>query len=135
MKRRIIIAVGIAWISLWILFLGRELLYKGTFKTYRELSSRSLDAKRSYVTGDRFYEFLMFCRERLPAGSSYRWEGVLYGSIEQRRALYYLYPCLEKEKPEYLLVYNGPGQPAGAGGVFAKLDETRCIIKMRPPES
>src|SRR3989338_2984090 len=108
MKRTILtIAFGI-WVSLWVLFIARELFQKGYFYDYKALLPRSLEGKRSYVTGDRFYEFLTFCKRGLPPGSSFRLVGVKEDSVDRRRAAYYLYPLVEKDEAEFLLVYDFP---------------------------
>jgi hypothetical protein len=103
MKNKILTAILIAWVVIWISFTARELFAKGGLNDYRRLLSRSLEGKRSYVTGDRFYEFLVFCNEHLPNGASYELAGIEEGSHDQRRAAYYLYPHMKKKDAEYLL--------------------------------
>src|SRR3989338_10061005 len=98
------ITLGI-WLILWVSFITRELFRKGYFYDYKALIFRSLEGKRSYVTGDRFYEFLTFCNERLPPLANYGWVGVEPESVDMRRAAYYLYPHLEKKDyPDFILV-------------------------------
>ena len=105
-KNRIFIAVLAAWMIIWISFTAREIFAKGGLKDYRELLSRTLEGKHAYVTGDRFYGFLVFCNERLPAGACYKLAGTKEGSLDQRRATYYLYPHMEKEGAEYQIDAN-----------------------------
>lgn len=96
------IAFGV-WVILWAWFLVRELFVKDNLDIYRALLQRSLEGKRSYVTGDRLYEFLMSCRNRMPEGSTYKIVGLEEGSLDRRRAAYYLYPDLESNEPAYIL--------------------------------
>lgn len=129
MKRTLFgIAFGI-WVTLWVLFIARELFRKGYFYDYKVLSSRSLEGKRSYVTGDRLYEFLMFSKERLPHGSSFGLVGVKEDSIDRKRAGYYLYPHLEQDKPEFLLVYDTLAAMRAGYARFAGLDSDRYILR------
>ena len=103
LKNILFIAFFTAWVIIWISFNAREIFAKGGLNDYRNLLSRTLDGKRSYVTGDRFYAFLVSCNERLPDGAEYELAGVEEGSHDRRRAVYYLYPHMEKKDAEYLL--------------------------------
>lgn len=131
MKYKILKTAFLAWVILWIFFTGRELFIKGCFIDYKELSHRPLDGKRSYVTGDRFYEFLTFCNKTLPQGSGYGIIGIKEGSIDIRRAVYYLYPNLNQEDPGYILVYDEPAVRVNGYDLYRKLDDTRYILKKR----
>ena len=132
MKEKIFRIIILIWIMLWLVFTARELFWKNNLNDYKVLISRSLDGKRSYVTGDRLYEFITFCSSRLPAGATYNFAGIKEGSIEQRRAVYYLYPHIQNNDPEFLLVFD-------AGGIlhkdrylpYEKLDEQRYILKRK----
>jgi hypothetical protein len=128
-KNKIFTAFLAAWVIIWISFNAREIFVKGGLDDYRNLLSRTFEGKRSYVTGDRFYEFLVFCNERLPAGASYEMAGIEDQSHDRRRASYYLYPHMEKKGAEYLLVYGLPDAPKGGYGIFAGLDRDRYILK------
>ncbi|MCX5686367.1 MAG: hypothetical protein NTW09_02745 [Candidatus Omnitrophica bacterium] len=103
MKNNIFKIAFAVWVVLWAWFLVRELFVKDNIDTYRALLQRSLEGKRSYVTGDKLYEFLMFCKGKMPDHSSYKIVGLEDGSIEKRRAVYYLYPHLESNEPAYIL--------------------------------
>lgn len=102
-KNKIFIAVLAAWVIIWASFTAREIFAKGGLRDYRELLSRTLEGKRAYVTGDRFYEFLASCNERLPAGAEYELIGVDRVSHYYHRAAYYLYPHMEKRGAEYII--------------------------------
>jgi len=120
------------WLVLWANFILRDLFRKGDINDYKALLSRdSLEAKHSYVTGDVFYEFVKFCRDSLPPGSSYELIGMEKGSLTRRQAAYYLYPNLEEEGvSDFMLVYKAsrPG-PAGDYELFRSLDNERYILK------
>ena len=130
MRYKILKIAFIIWLALWVFFTARELFLKnGHFYDYKELLSRSLDGKRSYVTGDEFYKFLVFCNEKLPRGSIYEWVGIEEGDLAKRRAAYYLYPHLEKKDAEFILIYDKPGFGKDGYKPFAALDERRYLIK------
>lgn len=132
MKYRILKLILAIWIMLWLAFTIRGLIKKGNFYDYKILLSRPLEGKRSYVTGDRFYTFLLFCNKNLPRGAGYGWIGIEEGSLDKRRAAYYLYPHLEKtDGAEFILVYDKPNMIIGGYEIFAKLDEARYILKKK----
>ncbi len=122
------IAVGV-WVILWAWFLIRELFVKDNIDTYGALLQRSLEGKRSYVTGDRLYEFLTFCGNKMPEGSSYKIAGLEDGSLDKRRAAYYLYPDLEGNDPAYILVYDHPSAVYKGYDLLTRLDAQRYILK------
>ena len=121
---RTILKIAFAvWVVLWIIFVARELFIKDNLRDYEALATRTLEEKHAYVTGDRLYGFLKFCKENLPQNAAYRLDGVEDGSIERRRAVYYLYPLLESSEPDFVLVYGSPAAEkngylavAGMGG-------------------
>ncbi len=121
------------WIALWASFIMRELFRKGYFHDYKALLSRGLEGKQSYVTGDRFYEFLTFCNANLPKGATFNFVGVEEGSIDIRRAVYYLYPRLENADPEFILVYDASDARKAGYERYLKLDDRRYILKKRRP--
>lgn len=103
MKNNIFKIALLVWIVLWAWFIVRELFVKDGIETYKALLDRDLEGKRSYITGDRLYEFLNFCKKNMPEGSSYKMVGLEDGSIDKRRAVYYLYPDLESNEAGYVL--------------------------------
>ena len=119
----------LVWVALWIWFVVRDLFLKDNINSYRILFARPLEGKHSYVTGDRLYEFLAFSAAHLPPGFSYNFAGLEPDSIESRRAVYYLYPGLEKEGPDYILVYDRPGFKKEGYDLMIKLDGSRYILK------
>jgi hypothetical protein len=134
MKSKYLGAVFISWVVLWSFLLVRGIFIKDNVRRYRELLSRSVEGKRSYVTGDDLYEFLSFCGKNIPTGASYRMAGPDDESIERRRAAYYLYPHLEKADPDFILVYNDPqakGAAAGGYDLFVSLDDNRYVMKKK----
>lgn len=131
MRNNILKLLFAAWVIIWIFFDMREIFIKNNLRDYKVLVSRSLDGKRSYVTGDRFYEFLTFCNDRLPRGSGYMWVKTDKEDLDRRRATYYLYPNMEREDAPFILVYNEPGLTKSGYTIFAKLDESRYILIKR----
>ena len=137
MMKNVFKLIFAAWIIIWALFTVRELVKSRTqdsLKDYRVLLSRLSEGKRSYVTGDKFYEFIVFCNKNLTKGASYKWLGVEDLTIEERRATYYLYPHIKKKDgTDFILVYlaNEPPSVFMEYKLFAKLDDSRYILKKR----
>ena len=132
MTRAILKIAFLVWVILWGLFFVRGIVAKKVYRDYAILLSRPLDGKRSFVTGDRFYEFLTFCKKNMPEGSTYilaiakedfDW------SIYKRRANYYLYPDTENDAGKFILVYDDTAAGRPGYGIFAKLDDKRYILK------
>lgn len=131
MRYRILKMLFAAWAAIWLYFIVRELFIKDNIAGYRALLGRSLEEKRSYVTGDALYSFINFCKANLPKGATYRIEGMEPGSIEMRRAVYYLYPLLEKSDPDYILEYAGAAS-ARPGYSLVLVSDGGCIMKKAP---
>jgi len=130
--RNIFLKIALAvWIALWPFLIIRELA-KGGFSEYLKLLPiRTLDERRSFVAGGRFYEFLVFCGKNLPKDASYGLAGFDEGSLEEIRAVYYLYPHLKQGTPDFMLVYNIPVFKADGYQDFIRLDKTRYILKRK----
>lgn len=129
MKNKIFKLVFTAWVMIWIFLLIRETFVKGSMREYDALLHRSLEEKRAYVAGDRLYEFLTFCNANLPEGAKYMFLGLEKDSHDKRRVSYYLYPHLEAEEAEFLLVFNEPILSRDGYEIISKLDDTRYILK------
>ena len=125
----VLIAALIAWVVLWVSFTLRELFVKSNARDYAALFRRSLEGKHAYVTGEDLYRFIAFCRERVPAGSTYKMIGLEDGSIEKPRATYYAYPLIERDDPEYILAFKTAGLPRDGYVLYARFDDMSCILK------
>lgn len=106
MKAKLLKIIFAIWVILWMLFISREIVLKGGLREYKALWPMSLEEKHSYMAGERLYDFILSCKDTLPAGARYQLEGVAAGSIEKVRAAYYLYPLIESDKPDYVLVFG-----------------------------
>ena len=95
--------IFIVWIALWIGFLARELFVKNNIRDYKTLLTRTLEGKHAYVTGDRLYEFLTYCKTQMPERSAYNIIGMDEGALESRRAVYYLYPNVSSTDPNFII--------------------------------
>ncbi|MBN1527205.1 MAG: hypothetical protein JW919_06465 [Candidatus Omnitrophica bacterium] len=129
--KRIFAAFFAAWVVLWLMFAGRELFVKGAARDYAELLPRPLESKRAHVTGERLYKFLAFAREVMPEGASYELVGLEEGSLDKRRAAYYLYPRVEKDKGDFILVYNKDAALRGKYDEIGNIDASRHILKKK----
>jgi hypothetical protein len=129
MKKNILKILFLIWVIMWASFTVRELVGKGQLKEYKTLAKLSLEGKYAHITGKELYELIALANNTLPEGSSYKLIGLEEGSIEKRRAAYYLYPAIEKEDAGYILIYNTPGFSAEGYDEFKKLDDSRSILK------
>lgn len=121
----------VIWIMLWISLNVREIVSKGNLRDYNVLAHRSLEGKRAYVTGDSLYEFLVFCNDKLPEGAAYKWVKMDKADHARRRSTYYLYPHLEVEEADFLLVFNEPFSVRPGYEIFSRLDDARYILKKK----
>lgn len=134
MKKKILIIIFLVWIVLWVVFLARELFHKGEFNNYKALIFKSLDGKKSFVTGDRLYEFIVFCKKNIPAGATYKISSKEVKvnsnimSLSGRRFIYELYPSLINNNPDYIFVFDSPEGKVSGYKLFAKLDDNRYIL-------
>ena len=128
MKKSVYRVLLIIWAILWAVFAVRELVVKKNMRDYRALFSMPLEGKRAYITGKKLYEFIDFSNARLPGNASYRLMGVEDGSLDQRRAIYYLYPHIQKDNADFLLVFKGAHDIEGRYRIFAELDSERRIL-------
>jgi len=103
MKQTIIKILFIVWVALWIGFFARELFLKNNIRDYKALLTRTLEGKRAYVTGDKLYEFLTYCKTKMPEGCAYNIIGMDEGALESRRAVYYLYPHARSTDPDFII--------------------------------
>lgn len=107
MKKYIAVrAVLAVWIFIWALFLVRPFFKKDLLKEYSILLRSSAKEKRATTFGAQFYGFLQFCKTSLPPLSTYKIIGLEKQPLDYRRAVYCLYPNIDREGPEFLLVYN-----------------------------
>ena len=127
--KRIFAALFAAWVVLWLIFAVRELFVKGAARDYAYLLQRSLEGKRAHVTGERLYRFLAFAREVVPEGASYELVGLEEGSLDKRRATYYLYPRVEKPGADFVLVYNKDATRRGKYDEIGSIDASRHVRK------
>jgi hypothetical protein len=104
---RLILAL---WLPVWVFFLIWP-LRKDPSRVVRAFSliGAGAEARRASAYGEEFHAFLQFCKQRLPAGSTFRLVGIDYASIDKVRAFYFLYPCLVAEQAQFILVYRTPG--------------------------
>ena len=124
------LAFGV-WMAIWVVFTAREIFVKDNLRDYKALAHRSFEGRKAYVVGDKLYEFLTFCNSRLPEGAAYMWPETNREDLDRRRATYYLYPHLETDNAEFILVYGEPDTQRAGYGVFAALDKSRYILKKK----
>lgn len=121
----------VLWVVLWANFIARDLFKKGDLKDYKILARSGEEKKRSYVYGRYFYELLSLAKNRMPPEAFYDFAGIDDLSLESRRGIYYLYPCLKSENPVYMLVYEKPNFKKDGYYLYDGLDDKRFMLKRR----
>lgn len=119
----------IAWVTVWAVFLIRPFFTKGLLTEYSDLMKLSSEGKRAYVTGQGLYEFIEFSKLFLKPGYTYRIAGVKDLSLDHRRVRYYLYPNLEDNNADFILVYNVKNFRQPGYKMFKALDLERYILR------
>lgn len=128
---RIILAV---WVLTWLFFRVRGFIVqkeKSTVKDYVRLIYADWEGKRAIVFSEDLYEFLKFCKTNLPAKASYGIIGIPEDSIDLPRMIYYLYPSLYNQNPDFILVYKKPGFEEKDTYIYASLNKESFILKCR----
>jgi hypothetical protein len=120
----------LTWLIVWVFFLVRPfLLNKSSLVEYVELAKGDFETRRTIAYGTDFYQFLRFCKDRLPGDSRFQLVGVEREAVDRVRASYYLYPRLHSEKPDYILVYKTPRFIQKNTTLFASLDQESFILR------
>jgi hypothetical protein len=122
------------WIPVWVFFLVWPLRkdparMADTFRLIRA----DTEARQASAYGEEFHAFLRFCKERLPAGSTFRLVGIDYASIEKVRAFYFLYPSLVADQAQFILVYRTPAYLEDDTHAYARLNEGSFILRSSRP--
>lgn len=125
---RVILAV---WIAVWALFEARPYLKKDLLKEYSHLWTLSAEGKRSFVTGEELYDFIGFCNNSVLTPSTYEFVGLEENSLDKPRVMYYLYPNIMANDPEYIFVYKVMGYERHGYGIFKGIDGEKFILKKR----
>lgn len=103
MRHNILKITFAVWVTLWAVFFARELFIKNNIHDYEALLTRTLEGKHAYVTGDKLYGFLSSSKNMMPDGATYKLTEIEEGAIERRRAVYYLYPNVESNDPDFII--------------------------------
>lgn len=129
-KKNIYILIFFIWVIFVFNFILRDLFYKKYLQYYKVLLSRNSCGKRSYMYGDHLFEYLNFCKVNLPEHAEYEIIGI-GSSIDDKRAVYYLYPHLRSSQADYLLVFDSPDYKQDGYEIFTALDKRRFILKRK----
>ena len=108
---------------------------KGSLEGRKHVSliRANTEARRASAYGEEFDAFLRFCKDRLPAGSTFRLVGIDYASIDKVRAFYFLYPNLVAEHAQFILVYRSPGYHESNTHALRSLNEGSFILRSTQP--
>ena len=118
------------WIPVWIFFLVWPLCKDPSkWVNALRLIRADTEARRASAYGDEFYAFLRFCKDRLPADSTFRLVGIDYASIDKVRAFYFLYPSLVAEHAQFILVYRSPDYSESNAHLYASLNSGSFILR------
>ena len=127
------VVIFVIWVSLWINFIARDLIKKGYARDYLVLATKSAEDKRAYTYGEHFYEFLKFAKYIIPSNAKYRFANSANPSggdpsLDYRRGIYYLYPLVVGEDPEYILAYKTKGYEEEGFSLYAGFDDDSFIL-------
>ena len=107
-KRTIFTILSAVWMVLWVVFIVKEDKdgeYSGIFKMY----GLKGDEKARFAYGEEFYDFLIFCGQNLPAGSTFEVTGLETLSVKEVQARYFLWPLVSSNNsPDYKIIYGSP---------------------------
>ena len=105
-KQNVFKTIIIVWLVLWIFFLFRE-DKDGQYRSLMYMYTNGETEKMRYIFGGDFYDFLVFCKENLPEGSTYELLGIERFSIREVRARYFLWPVKNvKSGADFNIVYK-----------------------------
>ena len=128
---RLILAL---WLPVWFFFLVLPLRKEPSrIASMFRLARANAEARRAATYGEEFDAFLRFCKEKLPAGSTFRLVGIDYASIDRVRAFYFLYPNSVAEHAQFILVYRSPGYRESDTQFYTSLNSGSFILKSTPP--
>ena len=124
--------IVLIWVLNWVWFSLRPFISdKNLIPTYGNLIQADGEAKRAIVFGQKFYKFLTFSKRTIPQGSTYRVVGLKADSVELVRLVYHLYPCLESQEPNFILVYESPDFAKENWKLYSRLDQESFILKRK----
>ena len=110
-KKRFLKIIFAVWLALWVFFLVRE-DKDNQYKTLEYLYTHSEEDNVRYITGEKLYDFIFFCKENIPPESTYELSGFDKLSIDGVRARYYLWPLIsDTDEPDFRIVYGGGAKP------------------------
>lgn len=93
-----------AFLALWLVFMIRENKW-GEYGELLYLYTHNDTEKRRFVMGEAQYDFLEFCQNVMPPGSTYNIVGL--EDINLLRAKYMLWPArFELRNPDFILVFK-----------------------------
>jgi len=121
----------IIWICFWVWFSARPYVLKGRTKEHSELLNASVEEKKSLIVGKQLYDFIRFVNQSLPSRSTYHMINIKPDTIDLRRSQYYLYPHVDVENPEYLLVFNITNLKREGYELFAMMERDYYILKKK----
>ena len=127
-KNRTFKMIIVVWMVLWVFFLIRE-DKDGQYATIAKLYSSKGNEKTRVLYGEEFYDFLVFCRKEIPAGSSFETLGFKKFSIDTVRARYFLWPLRGGDgKTDYKIVFSGGDQNIPGYSLFKRHGSTGYIL-------
>ena len=122
------------WLPVWFFFLVWPLRKEPSIiASMFRLVRANTEARRADAYGEEFDAFLRFCKDKLPAGTTFRLVGIDYASIDKVRAFYFLYPNLVAEHAQFILVYRSPGYRESDTHFYTALNSGSFILRSTQP--
>ena len=125
-KEHVLRIVILIWIVLWAVF--HFMSFSEDLSNYKQVKGLSLEQKHAYILGNELYDFLLFCKMKLPSRQKVSLIANFKGSFDFKFR-YYLYPHRICADADYILVYHDKSFYKEGYSSFAKFDESSRILK------
>ncbi|HNX90330.1 MAG TPA: hypothetical protein PKY78_01045 [Candidatus Omnitrophota bacterium] len=107
-KEKLLIVFISAWVIIWVIFLIRP-DKKGQYPLLFKLYAARGEERIRTAFGADMYDTVIFCKNNMRPGATYRMYGFEKYSINEVRARYLLWPakCTGDVEPDYKIVFGG----------------------------
>ena len=124
---RIIMAI---WIIIWLLFFVRGFI-RVDYKIFKGTLGSSVDDKTAFSMTKDLYAFILYAKKKLPDDASYEfvYNNLLLDPVENVRMIYYLYPRITKDNPQYVVVFEMPSYKKFGFTLSERFSEGSFILK------
>jgi hypothetical protein len=126
--KKIMVVILAAWLFIWLFLSVRAGLGPSGLPAQFRFAGLSFEERRRELYGREFCQFMVFCRQKLPGGSTFLFVGPDDQSVQRPRAYLELYPHLPCDRPDYLVVYQAPGYSPPNSSMYARFSPGNYIL-------